>query len=272
MAKTKMLEQFEAARYASTPLIAVLSADPQATIDSICGLPKLEVDELKNIKETPIVQWDRMRGVSALTTEGSKGIVAAGIQANAAKQIFNPADALILAAQMPAGTIFFMHAMHLFIKEPDVQQGLWNLRDQCKGDFRSIVSLAPSLDLPELLRSDMTVFNEPLRTADDLRELVNGIFHAAHDRDKSIKLPDVQQMDKALDALCGLAAFPAEQVTTMSMTDKGLDFDMMYERKRQAISATHGLSVWSAKPGETVDVGGLDNTREFLLSDRKSTR
>ena len=134
MAKTKMLEQFEAARYASTPLIAVLSADPQATIDAICALPKLEVDELKKLSETPIVQWDRMRGVSALTTEGSKGIAAAGVQAQAAKQIFNPADALILAAQMPAGTIFFMHAMHLFIKEPDVQQGLWNLRDQCKGD------------------------------------------------------------------------------------------------------------------------------------------
>ena len=92
MAKTKMLEQFEAARYASTPLIAVLSADPQATIDAICALPKLEVDELKKLSETPIVQWDRMRGVSALTTEGSKGIAAAGIQAAAAKQIFNPAD------------------------------------------------------------------------------------------------------------------------------------------------------------------------------------
>jgi len=263
MAKTKMLEQFEAARYASTPLIAVLSADPQATIDSICGLPKLEVDELKNLSETPIVQWDRMRGVSALTTEGSRGIAAAGIKPNDAKQIVNPADALILAAQMPAGTIFFMHAMHLFIKEPDVQQGLWNLRDQCKGDFRSIVSLAPSLDLPELLRSDMTVFNEPLPTSDDLRTLVNGISHAAHDRDKSIKLPTPQEMERALEALCGLAAFPAEQVTTMCMTDKGLDFEMMWERKRQAINATHGLSVWK---GDKVNIGGLVNSRSFLSS------
>src|ERR1039458_8387646 len=213
MAKTKMLEQFEAARYASTPLIAVLSADPQATIDAICALPKLEVDELKKLSETPIVQWDRMRGLTAITTTGAQALK--GIVQIKMDSVFNPADALAAAAQMPAGTIFFMHAMHLFIKEPDVQQGLWNLRDQCKGDFRSIVSLAPSLDLPELLRSDMTVFNEPLPTSDDLRGLVNGIFQAAHDRDKSIKLPTSQEMERALEALCGLAAFPAEQVTTL---------------------------------------------------------
>ena len=264
MANTKMLEQFEAARYASTPLIAVLSADPQASIDAVMSLSKMEVDELKNYKATPFVQWDRMRGFKALTDTGIEAIKS--VKSVDMKMCFNPADALAAAVQFPAGTIFFMHAMHLFIKDSDVQQAIWNLRDFYKSDFRSLVLLAPELEMPALLRSDVTVFNEPLPSRDELESMVRSVFDAARDRDKSIKAPTKENVEQALEALCGLAMFPAEQVTTMSLGSKGLDYDMMNERKRQAIASTHGLRVWQPRPGETVSIGGLDNAREFLLS------
>ena len=59
----------------------------------------------------------------------------------------------------------FMHAAHLYINELDVQQGVWNLRDQNKGDFRMLVLLGPgNLQMQSLLKSDVMVFNQPLPT------------------------------------------------------------------------------------------------------------
>ena len=47
----------------------------------------------------------------------------------------------------------------------------------------------------------------------------------------------------------GLAAYPTEQVLAMSITKKGLDLERLWERKRQAVEQTPGLSVW--RGGET---------------------
>jgi hypothetical protein len=68
---------------------------------------------------------------------------------------------------------------------------------------------------------------------------------------------------QALDALLGLAAFPAEQVLAMSVSRSGLDLDQLWDRKRQVIEQTPGLSVW--RGGETFDdIGGCDNIKRFL--------
>ena len=45
---------------------------------------------------------------------------------------------------------------------------------------------------------------------------------------------------KAVDALLGLAAFPAEQVLAMSLSKKGLDLEQLWERKRQVIERHAG--------------------------------
>jgi SpoVK/Ycf46/Vps4 family AAA+-type ATPase len=60
-----------------------------------------------------------------------------------------------------------------------------------------------------------------------------------------------------------LAAFPAEQVLAMSVSRSGLDLDQLWDRKRQVIEQTPGLSVW--RGGETFDdIGGCDNIKRFL--------
>lgn len=259
MLRSKMLENFESARYAATPLMAILSADPSATIESILALPKAEIDALKNMAQTPIIQWDRARGLSAWTTTGQQALPAG------ATDMLNPFDALSAADKFPAGTIFFMHAMHSFIHEPDVQQAIWNLRDDFKANHRALVLLAPDLVLPPLLKQDVIVFNEPLPTNEDLGNIVKSIFTSARTSDSSIKEPSKRDLERAVDALCGLSAFPAEQVTAMSIGSKGLDFEMLWERKRQAISSTQGLSVWEGKE-DFNSIGGYDYAIDFLKS------
>jgi hypothetical protein len=64
-------------------------------------------------------------------------------------------------------------------------------------------------------------------------------------------------MDKAVDAIIGLAAFPAEQTVAMCLSRNGLDYDDLWERKRQAIEQVRGLSVW--RGSESLDdIGGYE--------------
>ena len=58
----------------------------------------------------------------------------------------------------------------------------------------------------------------------------------------------------------GLAAFPAEQALAMSLVKRELDTEDLWERKRQIIEQTPGLSVW--RGGETFeDIGGVENVK-----------
>lgn len=77
--------------------------------------------------------------------------------------------------------------------------------------------------------------------------------------------PSATDLRRAVDAVIGLASFPAEQVLAMSMNKAGIAFDQLWERKRQVIAQTPGLSVW--RGGETFeDIGGCGNAKGFLQS------
>src|SRR5690606_35151843 len=81
----------------------------------------------------------------------------------------------------------------------------------------------------------------------------------------NLHAPDEGTVAKAVDALIGLAAFPAEQVLAMSLSKNGVDFERLWERKRQAVEQTPGLTVW--RGGETFDqIGGCDNIKRFLAA------
>ncbi len=82
------------------------------------------------------------------------------------------------------------------------------------------------------------VLDEPLPSVDDLDRIVREIFASAE-----METPEPDVRTKAVDALMGLAAFPAEQALAMSLTKKGLDYTGLWERKRQVIEQTPGLNV-----------------------------
>jgi hypothetical protein len=77
-----------------------------------------------------------------------------------------------------------------------------------------------------------------------------------------------------VDALIGLAASPAEQVLALALLKNGVDLSRLWERKRQTVEQTPGLSIW--RGGETFDdVGGCDTIKRFLsavLNGREAPR
>lgn len=269
MARAEMLEHYIAGRYASTPLMLITSADPASTIDGIRSLEQEIVqteDKGKTVdvfvagENCPLVQWDCRRGISAINKAGQTALSRLG---GGLADCLNPGEALTLAEKLPPGSVFFFHAAHNFIKENDVQQGIWNLRDFFKGDFRALVMLAPEMDVPMMLRNDVMVLDEPLPDKEELRQIVQNVYEGAKQSDPKIKLATPAEMDRAIDALCGLPAYPAEQATATCITSKGLNLDWLWDRKRQAIATTQGLSVGKSKG---IKIGGLQNALSFFES------
>lgn len=249
------VSQFRAARRVGTPLIAIQTLDPAATIE-----------ELRDAvaQTSPFIQWDICRGWTALNPAGRDTISA--IVPNAEDVVSatgNPVEMLILAARLPERTVLVLHNANRYLREDGspasagFAQALWNLRDLFKSDLRTAVLLSPSFTFPAELQQDVFVLDEPLPTDVALTNIVTTLSEAAE------QTLDEATRDRAVDALRGLSAFPAEQVVAMSMTAEGLDLDGVWERKRRMIESTPGLSVW--RGGDRfVDIGGNDQIKSYL--------
>jgi len=240
-----MIQQFKAARRVSTPLIAVRTADPAATIATIA----------KSFNGTPMLRWNIVTGLAGMNTAGQQAVSNLNVDPTTTT---NPVEALGLCGQLPGKALVFFENIHRVVGEQGVSQAVWNLRDEFKQNMRTLVLLAPDLTLPAEIAQDVLLLDEPLPTNDELVVIVKETYKAA-----DLKPPADDVTVRAVDALCGLAAFPAEQVAAMSITRDGLDFDALWERKRKMIEATPGLSVW--RGGETFDqIGGCENAKTFM--------
>lgn len=242
-------DQLQAVRRVGTPLIAVRTADPaSATAHVIASLNGKHDD-------TPVFTYDVMRGLDG---QNDLGQVAVRSMAADNPQV-GPAEALLLAHKAPQDSVFLFYNPQRLWEQIDVLQAIWNLRDRYKSTGAMLVLVAtPGAMLPAEIRNDVMVLDEPLPSVADLQQLVANTFEAA-----DLAKPKAPEVTKAVDAMIGLASFPAEQVLALSLSRKGINVPTLWERKRQAIEQTRGLSIWQG--GETFkDMGGSDNAKQFM--------
>lgn len=251
----KFIRSFKDARNSGAPLLAVRTSDPAATINTIT-----QHCASNGNSATPMVSWDCVAGFRGLNEMGRS--VLASRLGERPPESFGPAESLLVASGFDPGSILFMLNGHRFLSEPPVMQAAWNLRDQFKSNKRTLVILCPQITLPAELCQDFLVLDEPLPTIAELSAIVRSVYDAG----KTVAdLPQLTEniISQSTDALCGLAAFPAEQTAAMSLSKTGYDLTTMWERKRTQIEQTPGLSVW--RGGETFnDIGGCDNVKTFL--------
>lgn len=244
----ELVATFRAARRAGTPLMAIRTADPAATIHTLQA-------GAFNGSVPPLLQWDVVNGIKPINKQGEAAAVDTSIKP---EDTVNPVEALIAAQRLPAKSILFYHNAHRVISEQGVSQAIWNLRDQYKFHAKSLVLLCPSIDLPVEIQQDVLVLDEPLPDAPALEAIIRGTYQGA-----SLPAPEGKTVAKATDAILGLAAFPAEQVCAMSISKTGMDIEQLWERKRQSIETQKGLTVWRGKERFS-DIGGYENLKEFL--------
>ena len=242
-----LIIQFKATRRAGVPAVAILTADPPATVARLA--------EALNGK-APVITWDLIEGLRAVNEAGQKAL--AGLPGADQLQAVsgNPAEALTLAARLPEGSCLFFHNAHRFIGNEAVSQAVCNLREPYKASRRTLVLLAPELQLPVELQQDVVILDEPLPGDDALGQVAREIAAAGE-----VSLDDAQA-DKAVDALRGLSAFAAEQAAAMSLTKTGFALPILWERKRRAAEQTRGLSF--DRGGESfTEIGGLGQIQRF---------
>lgn len=263
-----LLDQVKAARRVSTPLLAILTPDPGATIQTL-------QEGLEGGKTPiPLFRWDIVNGLLPVNKPGAEvlsSIIADPGELRNGTQ--TPSDCLALATRLPGeiqgtqrGSLLFVLNAQRYL-DPQVQgsaavaQAVWNLRDLYKGDRRTCILLGPQMKLPPELAQDVIVLDEALPENGALTAIVQEQMLAA-----DLPALDPERLSLAVDAIRGLPAFTAEQVTAMSidLDAKTLDLEALWARKRSALEQNPGLVV--ARGTETVeDIGGLETIKKFGL-------
>lgn len=245
----QILELFSNARRAGVPLIVIRTADPAATMRTLAARP-IEQDG----PETPVLHWNLINGL-----EGFNDIGAAEAKRVSKKPTFAPADMLSQVATVADDSLVFMQNAQRFWNDPPTMQAIWNLRDLFKPAAATLAMLVTrGATLPAELAQDALIFDEPLPDAGQLATIVTETYVNAE-----VAEPDAETIGKATDALVGLAAFPAEQSAALCISRQGLNLNNLWERKRQIVEQTQGLSV--NREGATFDeIGGNGNVISFL--------
>ena len=269
----EFVKSFKAARRVSTPLVAVRTADPASTIRSLATA----VQPATGGERIPVLYWDVIRGLDGFNSLGKTEAQRIGATKDNSG---NPIGALGFAIKMGdnlnaselrnGGPILFMANVHLYWSNPPVLQAIWNLRDKFKERAVMLIMLtSEGAVLPTELVQDVLVLDEPLPTEQELEKIIESTY-----QDFGTAKPAKAVLEKAVDALSGLAAFPAEQSLAMCLTKAGLDTNEVWERKRKVIEQTPGLTIW--RGGETFnDIRGYERVKEWghaLLTAKKRIR
>lgn len=247
-------DQFKAARRVSTPIVAIRTFDSKSAIDCI----RESLGE--SVAVTPLILWDSVNGFRPLNDAGKKEL--ATVTNGSEPEVTAVCKmALQLASNCTSDAIVFMSNFHLQFATEDVLQAVWNLRDKFKSDGNMLVlMMSPGSVLPSEIANDTLVIDEPLPTSEQLQKIVSQTF-----KDAKLEEPSPEILQKATDALIGLPAFPADQTTAMCLDVKNgsLNLSALWERKRQVVSQTAGLSIYDG-PETLETLGGLTQAVDYL--------
>ncbi len=251
-------ETLKRARMVGVPIVAIATPDPAATVQTVCRL----VSDQANVVDAQgfVIEWDVLRGLSGIGETARSEVMA--LAANGYDEtIGNPVACLQKITKLPAGVVVCLHLANRWFADaslaPSFIQGIWNLRDAFKTNHRCLILLGSSISLPAELQGDVLTIDEPLPDEAALGTIVTKLHEAAEVQAKP------EQVAKAVQAVRGLPAFAAEQVTALSLRKNGLDLSALWKRKVQQIEQTPGLKVYHGH--DSFDqIGGVSVVKEFL--------
>lgn len=249
---------------AAVPLLVIQTADPAVVV-------RLAVKESTNGKTYPVFRWDCIHGITGINPPAGPLADILNNGQDAAIATSNPIEALRAIEKASEGGEDFTGAVFVLLGMTGIlddaqsglpaKQALWNLRDALMKAGILVIFTAP-MGWRNPYQNDIAV------AVDDLpdREELMGIVKRLGDKLQEIapdSVPTTEIIEKAADALIGLSGFAAEQATALSLSKSGLDLGGLWARKRQQISETPGLSVYSGQE-RFADLGGLDQAKNMF--------
>ncbi len=135
---------------------------------------------------------------------------------------------------------------------------------------KSIFFVSPELIIPETLQKEITIFDFPLPTLDEIRNKLDSMI----EQNKAVQanLTD-EEKEKLCKAALGLTLQEAESAFALAMVNDGKinikDLSIVMEEKVQVIKKT-GILDFVKSEYSINDIGGLDNLKNWLLKRNNS--
>lgn len=261
------IELFTAARAVSTPFTAIRTFDPISTILTVQKSLGEELAEL-----TPFITWDSIHGLTGLNDAG--GTALASMASHAGMELGASVDlpiALGILEEADEDVIAFIYNPQLvWDTDKKVIQGVSNLRNDYKAHGNMLNLLVGIGDsIPVELQQDMLVLEHPLPTREEIAHIVRETYAYAFNSDpkkyKACKAgPSDEVLAKAVDALIGIPAFPAEQACAMCLNKETsvLDIETLWTRKKTIVSQQKGLS-YRAGGLKLKDLYGVESFKNY---------
>ena len=246
-------------RRAAVPIVAVHTPDP-------AEVTRLALREATNGNTSPVLQWDCIHGILPLNIEAQDLCNNLNGNTDPAIATSNPIEALraleaLGRPDLDGKPIAIFYGLADVLSDPSAgtpaRQALWNLRDVLSQSGTLLVLCVP-IGWSNPFPDDIAIADMPLPTAQEHVNTAGALL-------KDAGLPGFNSDEQTAigDALIGLSGFAAEQSIALSLTKQGIDIESLRERKRQQISETPGLSVYTGQE-RFADLGGLDNAKQLF--------
>jgi hypothetical protein len=256
MGYMQTLDDIRRARKQAVPLVAVETPDVWALLSAIAGL------------DCPVIAWDAVRGLYAGNAQGKTEIADLGDPREVVEQTANIIGALDTSLKLKSGSVIVYVNAGRFLDDPVVGSALSNCREPFKGSKRMLVLTGGTLKLPVEVASDTLLLTEPLPQDNELGEKLGKVVAQANQALQEVKLPVIDLADakreSAVTAGKGLSLFGAEQVYSVSVSEKGFDLDSVWARKAKQVSQTKGLYYSRPKSPTFADIRGMEALQSDL--------
>ena len=208
-------------------------------------------------QQKPLYEWSITEGLRSLTPAGNSDKISGTPR--------KPMEILQKILTSDAEGLFILTDFYHFWDEPEVVRKLRDLTRALKSTRKSIIIMAPLLNLPDDLEKSLTIVDLPLPTYDDIKHLLNTKI-IKDNTSYRIDLSDEEQ-DKIIKAAVGLTYEEAENAYAKAIVNDGVlsgeDIQVILDEKRQIIRKTGILE--DCEVSDSINsVGGMELLKDWL--------
>jgi len=177
------------------------------------------------------------------------------------------------ARERESPAIYLLKDFDQFMDDPAIVRKLRELAMLLKRTKKTLVILSPVLRLPPHLEKDITVFDFPLPSLEELRQILERLVRAVQGNPNVVVDLNEPEKEALVKAALGLTAAEAENVFAKALVKNrrldAMDVEEILSEKKQIIRKSGILDFFPAE--ETLsDVGGLDLLKEWIRKRKKA--